>query len=58
MAIQHNKFQTLKDAIKHLEEEKFECVVYPNNWISADMAVNAKIIPDYIVNWYSIEYLA
>lgn len=57
MAIEHNKYQTLKDAIGHLEAKKFECVVYPNNWISSDMQVNAKIVPDCVVQRYSIEYI-
>lgn len=51
------QYQTLKEAIKVLEDKKFECVNYPNDWISEDMEVNAKIIGDAVTCRYKIEYL-
>jgi hypothetical protein len=55
MDMMHNRFQTLKEAIKYLEDQKFECVVYPHSWISADWQVNAEIISDAVTYRHSVE---
>lgn len=56
MEILHNRFQTLAEAIKYLEAEKFDCVIYPNDWISHDGLINAQLVSDPVICRYSIKY--